>query len=128
MRLRWLYGEWKSPIGVFRLGQMSNHWGMGLLANDGDHPSLFGDYRGGNLVEQVLFATKLRTHPPHRQRPEVSCGPARSVRACVSAPCVSPVRRLTVVPCSQTCPNAPASIDKETFHDSLAVGGRHAQN
>ena len=58
VRLRWLYGEWKSPIGVFRLGQMSNHWGMGLLANDGDHPSLFGDYRGGNLVEQVLFATK----------------------------------------------------------------------
>ena len=31
---------------------------MGILANDGDHPSLFGDYRGGNIVEQVLFATK----------------------------------------------------------------------
>lgn len=58
VRLRWLYGEWKSPIGLFRVGQMSNHWGMGLLANDGDHPSLFGDYRGGNLVEQILFATK----------------------------------------------------------------------
>jgi hypothetical protein len=31
---------------------------MGLVANDGDHPSLFGDYRYGNIVEQVLFATK----------------------------------------------------------------------
>jgi len=28
------------------------------VANDGDHPSLFGDYRYGNIVEQVLFATK----------------------------------------------------------------------
>src|SRR4029077_1109601 len=34
------------------------HWGMGILANDGDHPPLFGDYRNGNLVEQILFATK----------------------------------------------------------------------
>jgi hypothetical protein len=31
---------------------------MGLVANDGDHPSLFGDYRYGNIVEQILFATK----------------------------------------------------------------------
>jgi hypothetical protein len=31
---------------------------MGIVANDGDHPSLFGDYRNGNLVEQLLFATK----------------------------------------------------------------------
>jgi hypothetical protein len=47
-----------TKIGLIRVGQMSNHWGMGILANDGDHPSLFGDYRGGNMVEQVLFATK----------------------------------------------------------------------
>jgi hypothetical protein len=31
---------------------------MGLVANDGDHLSLFGDYRYGNIVEQVLFATR----------------------------------------------------------------------
>ncbi|HEY3817960.1 MAG TPA: hypothetical protein VGL81_12355 [Polyangiaceae bacterium] len=55
---RWLYLEWTSPVGLLRVGQQPSHWGMGLVANDGDHPSLFGDYRYGNIVEQVLFATK----------------------------------------------------------------------
>ena len=55
---RWLYLEWLTPVGLLRAGQMGAHWGMGLVANDGDHPSLFGDYRYGNIVEQVLFATK----------------------------------------------------------------------
>ena len=55
---RWLYAEWTSPVGLLRVGQQPSHWGMGLVANDGDHPSLFGDYRYGNIVEQVLFATK----------------------------------------------------------------------
>jgi len=58
LELRWAYAQFLTKIGLIRVGQMSNHWGMGILANDGDHPSLFGDYRGGNLVEQVLFATK----------------------------------------------------------------------
>ncbi len=55
---RWLYLEWLTPVGLLRAGQQGAHWGMGLVANDGDHPSLFGDYRYGNIVEQVLFATK----------------------------------------------------------------------
>jgi hypothetical protein len=55
---RWLYLDWLSPVGLLRVGQQPSHWGMGLVANDGDHPSLFGDYRYGNIVEQVLFATK----------------------------------------------------------------------
>jgi hypothetical protein len=55
---RWLYLEWLTPVGLLRVGQQPSHWGMGLVANDGDHPSLFGDYRYGNIVEQVLFATK----------------------------------------------------------------------
>lgn len=54
---RYLYVEWSSPIGVVRLGQQGAYWGMGLLANDGDHPSLFGDYARGSLAERVLFAT-----------------------------------------------------------------------
>jgi len=58
IQLRWLYAQFLSKIGLFRIGQMSNHWGSGILANDGDHPSLFGDYRNGNLVEQILFATR----------------------------------------------------------------------
>jgi hypothetical protein len=55
---RWLYLQWKTPIGVLRVGQQPSHWGMGIVANDGDHPSLFGDYRYGDISERVLFATK----------------------------------------------------------------------
>jgi hypothetical protein len=54
---RTLYLEYNSPIGVFRLGQQGSHWGMGILANDGDHDTLFGDHRRGSLTERLLFAT-----------------------------------------------------------------------
>jgi hypothetical protein len=55
---RWLYAQYKLPVGVVRVGQQPNHWGMGILANDGDHPTLFGDYRYGSISERILFATK----------------------------------------------------------------------
>jgi hypothetical protein len=55
---RWLYTQWRLPFGVVRIGQQPNHWGMGILANDGDHPPLFGDYRYGSISERILFATK----------------------------------------------------------------------
>jgi hypothetical protein len=55
---RWLYLDWLTPVGLLRVGQQPSHWGMGIIANDGDHPSLFGDYRGGAIVERILFATK----------------------------------------------------------------------
>ncbi len=55
---RWLYAQYKLPFGVVRVGQQPNHWGMGILANDGDHPTLFGDYRFGSISERFLFATK----------------------------------------------------------------------
>ncbi|HEY8079901.1 MAG TPA: hypothetical protein VIF62_37475 [Labilithrix sp.] len=55
---RYLYVQYKLPVGIVRIGQQPNHWGMGILANDGDHPSLFGDYRYGSLSDRILFATK----------------------------------------------------------------------
>ena len=55
---RWLYVQYRLPFGIVRVGQQPNHWGMGLLANDGDHASLFGDYRYGSISERILFATK----------------------------------------------------------------------
>ncbi len=55
---RWLYAQWRLPFGLVRIGQQPNHWGMGILANDGDHPTLFGDYRYGSISERILFATK----------------------------------------------------------------------
>jgi hypothetical protein len=58
IQARWLYAQYKLPFGLVRVGQQPNHWGMGILANDGDHPSLFGDYRYGSISERILFATK----------------------------------------------------------------------
>lgn len=58
IRLRHLYLEWRSPIGVFRLGQMGFRWGLGIVANDGETPPPFGDYRYGDLVRRLLFATR----------------------------------------------------------------------
>jgi hypothetical protein len=55
---RWLYLEWLTPVGLLRAGQQGEHWGSGILANDGDHPSTFGDYRYGDIMEELLFATK----------------------------------------------------------------------
>ena len=58
IQLRYLYAQLDLPFGLVRIGQQPNHWGMGILANDGDHPTLFGDYRYGSLSERILFATK----------------------------------------------------------------------
>lgn len=55
---RWLYLEYLSPVGLLRVGQQPSHWGMGIVANDGDHPTLFGDYERGAIVERILFATR----------------------------------------------------------------------
>ncbi|MBI5536906.1 MAG: hypothetical protein HY898_29570 [Deltaproteobacteria bacterium] len=53
---RWLYLDAATDYGHWRVGQQGSHWGMGILANDGNHPSLFGDYRKGAIVERVLLA------------------------------------------------------------------------
>jgi hypothetical protein len=55
---RWLYVDLWTKVGLLRVGQQPNHFGMGMVANDGDHPSLFGDYRGGDISERALFATR----------------------------------------------------------------------
>ncbi len=62
---RQLYLEARTPIGVVRAGQQTSSWGMGLLANDGNTPEMFGDFRRGDLVERLLFATRPagKDHP-----------------------------------------------------------------
>ena len=57
-RLRYAYIDYTTPIGLLRVGQVGSHWGLGILANDGDHARLFGDYRAGSLVERIAFATR----------------------------------------------------------------------
>ncbi|MBX3272258.1 MAG: hypothetical protein KF729_18485 [Sandaracinaceae bacterium] len=58
LRFRQLYLEWLTPIGLLRVGQQAFSWGLGIIANGGDTPPPFGDYRFGDLVRRVLFATK----------------------------------------------------------------------
>ncbi|MBI5485793.1 MAG: hypothetical protein HY905_00520 [Deltaproteobacteria bacterium] len=55
---RQLFLEWDTGYGILRAGQMTSNWGLGILANDGDHDQLFGFNRYGDLVERVVFATK----------------------------------------------------------------------
>lgn len=62
---RWLYLDWRTKYGLWRVGMQPNHWGMGIVANDGDHPSIWGDYRLGQISERILFGTKpLGEHGP----------------------------------------------------------------
>ena len=56
--LRWAFLEWLTPIGLVRVGRQPSHWGLGMVANDGDHRPRFGDYRKGSTGDRVLFATK----------------------------------------------------------------------
>ncbi|HJL20360.1 MAG TPA: hypothetical protein RMH99_32130 [Sandaracinaceae bacterium LLY-WYZ-13_1] len=58
LRLRQLYLEWRTPIGLLRVGQMAFSWGLGIVSNGGSDPPVFGDYRYGDLVRRILFATK----------------------------------------------------------------------
>ncbi|GAB5542668.1 MAG: hypothetical protein SangKO_024280 [Sandaracinaceae bacterium] len=58
LRLRQLYLEWRTPIGLLRVGQMAFSWGLGIISNGGNDPPVFGDYRYGDLVRRLLFATK----------------------------------------------------------------------
>ncbi|MEZ4407749.1 MAG: hypothetical protein R3A52_14945 [Polyangiales bacterium] len=67
LRLRWLYVDWETPIGLLRVGQMGFSWGLGIVANDGDTRTVFGDYRYGDIVRRVMLATR----PLGRQVPFV---------------------------------------------------------
>lgn len=58
VRLRFLYLDWETPIGLLRVGQMGFSWGLGMVANDGDTPTVFGDYLYGDLVRRVMLATR----------------------------------------------------------------------
>jgi len=50
--------EFSVPLGKLRIGRQPSHWGMGLLANDGDgFRNDFGEAFRGNTFDRVLFAT-----------------------------------------------------------------------
>ena len=56
-RRAWL--ELQVPIGILKVGRMPSHWGMGLLANNGDGlANDLGDYYRGSTIDRILFATR----------------------------------------------------------------------
>lgn len=58
LALRKLYLEWRPFFGMFRVGQQTSSWGLGILAQSGDRDDrLFGDALRGSLSERALFAT-----------------------------------------------------------------------
>ncbi|MBI2893320.1 MAG: hypothetical protein HYY06_07185 [Deltaproteobacteria bacterium] len=54
---RWLFAELRGPLGQLTFGQTGSQWGLGILANDGTHESLFGDPLYGDIVERILYRT-----------------------------------------------------------------------
>lgn len=58
LRLFRAWVETRLPVGLLRVGRQSSHWGMGLLANDGDgFDDDFGENYFGNTFDRVLFGT-----------------------------------------------------------------------
>jgi hypothetical protein len=50
--------EFKIPVGLFRVGRQSSHWGLGILANDGDgFRNDFGEAHYQATFDRILFAT-----------------------------------------------------------------------
>jgi uncharacterized protein (TIGR04551 family) len=52
------WAEVRTPFGELRFGRMGTHWGLGMLANDGN--CLDCDH--GDTVDRILFATKIADH------------------------------------------------------------------
>ncbi|MEE2756302.1 MAG: TIGR04551 family protein [Myxococcota bacterium] len=55
VRMKRLWGEWKTPLGLVAMGRMPSHWGLGMIANDGN--CLDCDF--GDSVDRLMGATKI---------------------------------------------------------------------
>lgn len=59
VRVRKLYGEVVTPVGLLRVGRQPTTVGTGVVVADGDgRTNRWGIAHGGNVVDRVLFATK----------------------------------------------------------------------
>ncbi len=56
---RQLYFEAKTPVGLFRCGHQTTHWGLGILVNDGAQSSFVGDGWTSSTVERCLVGWPL---------------------------------------------------------------------
>ncbi len=59
LRLREVWIQAPVGIGVLRLGRMTSHWGLGLVANSGEQEShLWSDVSHGDVVHRISLVTK----------------------------------------------------------------------
>lgn len=59
IKVRRLWIEWSTAFGLLRIGRQPSHWGLGLLANDGDDfKNDFGDAYEGAVFDRIVFATR----------------------------------------------------------------------
>jgi uncharacterized protein (TIGR04551 family) len=58
IRIRRLYGEVLTPLGLLSVGRMGAHWGLGMLAHGGDCL----DCDEGDSADRVAFVTPLAGH------------------------------------------------------------------
>ncbi|MCB9763152.1 MAG: hypothetical protein H6739_25470 [Alphaproteobacteria bacterium] len=57
MRRAWM--EFNAKVGVVRVGRQPSHWGLGVLANDGNgFRNTWGEAHGGATFDRFLFATR----------------------------------------------------------------------
>ena len=55
IRIRRVYGEALTPIGVLAAGRMGSHWGLGILTNGGD----CADCDSGDAADRIAFITPI---------------------------------------------------------------------
>jgi uncharacterized protein (TIGR04551 family) len=55
LRIRRVYGEALTPIGVVAAGRMGSHWGLGILTNGGDCL----DCDSGDAADRIAFITPI---------------------------------------------------------------------
>jgi uncharacterized protein (TIGR04551 family) len=57
-RVKQAYGEVLTPFGLLAAGRMGIHWGLGLVAHDGE----CDDCDGGDVADRVAFVTPIAGH------------------------------------------------------------------
>ena len=59
IQVKRLWAEWKTAFGLLRVGRQPSHWGLGILANDGNNfRNDFGDAYQGATFDRIIFATR----------------------------------------------------------------------
>src|SRR6187431_442375 len=54
IRVKRLWGEVSTPVGILRFGRMGSHWGLGMVNNDGTR---LDDDLGDN-VDRIMFVAE----------------------------------------------------------------------